>query len=240
MYKRLLGIDLTNEQQQLLEEVRQYLSDYEHAATLTKEHFFLTHVVVDNTWIQKESVSFRPYVFINRSEDGRYTLDTISTAQVVDSYGDTFTIQAMDYEVDRNMTTDFYPMYNVFHNLDLFIGRVTSMTRVGLFSIERGYSFDDKFSLDVCKNLLERNDGKWRVSRGFLALETEGLCPGCGTNLMFHYQHFLHGFSCPACLYRNTEVKGIINNMMFYKTLTYELTITDVPAVKATTVISHL
>lgn len=237
MYTAIDGIRLSVDQMNTMENIEAVLQDYSDVDVLLREHFLLTHVNKGTHWKTVENPLYAgSYVVVNKSIDGRYTLNTISTAQVPDAYGDLFTIDAMDYEIKRNDETGFRPMYNMFHDLNLYVGVVEKMGRFGIFSVEQGHSFEDSLSLSVCDELLEKNDGRWRVSRGFFPLHVEGDCPSCNVRLAFSYNHFLYGFKCPSCSIQKDAVEGVVSKMTFYKTLTYELTITDVPAVKATAI----
>jgi phage FluMu protein Com len=114
----------------------------------------------------------------------------------------------------------------------LGIGKVTKMARVGIFAVDEGISYDDPFSLSVCEKMLcDNKDGKWKVSRGFNVLEASGVCPDCSSTLLVRAKHMAIGFKCPKCDSVHLNYKGALDNLRFRKTKTFDITVTDVPAV---------
>jgi Zn-finger nucleic acid-binding protein len=88
--------------------------------------------------------------------------------------------------------------------------------------------------LAVCEKMLANNaEGKWRVSRGFYVLEASGVCPSCGDNLLVHTKHMVAGFRCPTCKSVHMS-KGVLKEVHFRKTKTFDITVTDIPAVPYT------
>jgi hypothetical protein len=170
-------------------------------------------------------------VLCEKQDNGRYKIVSVSTAALKDREGETFTVKAIDYEIKQAKETGEYPEFRVFHKQPLGIGRVKSMKRVGIFAVEEGESYDDPFSLDVCEKMLSRNDGKWKTSRGFKVLEASGGCPHCGESLLIREKHMVAGFMCPVCGKTNLGFKGSLNDTRFLKTKTFDITVTDVPAV---------
>jgi len=173
-------------------------------------------------------------VFIEKEKDGRYRIIAVSTAQLKDRDGETFDVGAMDYDIATAETTGEYPEFRVFHRKNLGIGKVEKMRRVGIFAVDEGHSYTDPFSLQVCEKMLSNNDGKWRVSRGFYALEVSGGCPHCNENLLIEKQNMVVGFLCPTCKTYHPQYKGVLKDVHFRKTRTFDVSVTDVPCVPYT------
>jgi hypothetical protein len=171
---------------------------------------------------------------VEKNDSGRYNITTISTAAVKDREDETFTVEAMDYDIAAAKEDGNYPEYRVFHSKHLGIGRVYKMTRVGIFAIDQGESYDDPFSLSVCEKMLANNNGKWRVSRGFKVLELSGGCPNCNSLLSISTKHMLSGYRCPTCDSVHLRFKGVLDGIRFTKARTFDVTVTDVPAVPYT------
>ena len=168
-------------------------------------------------------------------EGDRYRIVAVSTAAIKDREDEIFTTTSMDYEILQSKETGRYPEFRVFHSPALGIGTVEKMSRVGIFAVDEGYSYTDAFSLSVCKDLLENNDGKWRVSRGFKALEISVSCPSCSSTQLITKEHMIAGFRCPVCKQVHLSYKGM-PNVQYMKTETFDVTVTDVPAVPMTSV----
>ena len=164
-------------------------------------------------------------------ENGRYRIETVSTAALKDREGETFGTDAMDYDIAQAEVTGKYPEFRVFHKSFLAIGKVEKMRRVGIFAIDEGTSYDDPFSLEVCEKMLAENDGTWKVSRGFKVLEASGLCPECGEGLVIRVKHMVAGFRCPCCKSVHLGYKRVLKDIRFRRTRTFDVTVTDVPAV---------
>jgi hypothetical protein len=170
--------------------------------------------------------------YITKQANGKYWITAVSTAAMKDREGETFTTEAIDYDIMVSKETNQYPEFRVFHSKGLGIGKVQKMSRVGIFAIDEGESYDDPFSLEVCEKMLSNNaDGKWRVSRGFRILEASGLCPDCGENLLIRSKHMKVGFRCPTCKAIQLGYKGALGNLSFLKARTFDITVTDTPAV---------
>lgn len=174
-------------------------------------------------------------VSVEKQEDGRYWVTAVSTAALKDKDGETFDTIAMDYDIQLARETGEYPEFRVFHNKSLGIGKVEKMRRVGIFAVDEGPSYTDPFSLDVCEKMLSNNkDGKWRVSRGFYLLETSGNCPSCGEGLVIRTKHMVAGFRCPNCSSVHMNYRGVLKDVHFRKTKTFDVTVTDIPCVPYT------
>jgi phage FluMu protein Com len=169
-----------------------------------------------------------------KEEDGRYKITAISTAAVPDLEGETFDTSAMDYDIAAAKEQGDYPEFRLFHKKVLPIGKVTKMSRVGIFAIDEGYSYTDPFSLSVCKSMLIDNPGKWRVSKGFYVVEASGGCPSCGEKLLVRAKEMKVGFRCPTCKSIHPGYKGVLKDLHFRKARTFDVTITDHPCVPFT------
>lgn len=161
-----------------------------------------------------------------------YDITSVSTAAMPDREDETFTVQAIDYDIAIARQTGIYPEYRMYHVPSLGIGRVTKMYRVGIFAVEEGHSYGDAFSLSVCKDLLSVNDGKWRTSRGFAPLEVNANCH-CGKPIGLTNKHMVIGFQCPHCRHGHLTYKGM-NGVRYMKAQTFDITVTDIPAVVMT------
>ncbi len=168
---------------------------------------------------------------ISKQDDGRYHIVAVSTAALKDREGETFTTDAMDYDINMAETSGEYPEFRLFHQKGLGFGKVTKMRRVGIFAVDEGYSYDDTFSISVCEKMLVPNPGKWRASRGFYIIETSGGCPSCGTSLLVGTKHMKVGFKCPGCDSVFLDYKGVLSDVHFRKAKTFDVTVTDQPAV---------
>jgi len=169
---------------------------------------------------------------VEKKDDGRYRIITISTAALEDKEGETFSIGAIDYDIAQANKLGDYPEFRVFHQPGLAIGMVEKMRRVGIFAVDEGTSYDDPFSIDVCEKMLRDNDdGIWKVSRGFKVYEASGFCPTCGEGLVFSLKHMVAGFRCPSCGEVYLGYKRTLKDVHFRKARTFDVTVTDVPAV---------
>lgn len=213
--------------------------------------FKRAHTVKDGKWVKKggdekkehyASLDFNAMALedgdavsiIEKNDHGTYNIMTVSTAALPDREEETFTTKAMDYDIMEAERTGEFPEYRVFHSKHLGIGKVTKMRRVGIFAVDEGESYDDPFSLAVCEKMLADNDGRWRVSRGFRVYELEGGCPMCNSALSISTKHMLAGYRCPGCDQVYLRFKGVLSGIQFKKARTFDITITDVPAVPYT------
>ena len=216
--------------------------------------FKKSHTVSGGKWVKKGSSGEEKELFIQsirdelllslndgdaativeKNDSGRYNITTVSTAAIKDREDETFTTEAIDYDIAEAKKDGNYPEYRVFHSKHLGIGRVTKMMRVGIIAIDSGESYDDPFSLSVCEKMLANNDGKWRVSRGFRVLELNGGCPNCDSLLSISTKHMLSGYRCPDCDSVYLRFKGVLGGIRFTKARTFDVTVTDVPAVPYT------
>jgi phage FluMu protein Com len=186
-----------------------------------------------NGWVKRQEEK-QSGLYIEKQDDGRYEIVAVSTVALPDREGETFTTQAMDHEIATTLKEEDFPEFRAFHKKGLGIGKVTKMSRVGMFAVDSGYSYDDPFSLQVCEKMLVENDGRWKVSRGFKVFEVSGGCPDCGEDLLVRAKHMVVGFRCPSCGTVNMTYKGTLAGVQFRRTKTFDVTITDVPAVPYT------
>ena len=200
------------------------------------KNFQKTHEVVAGHWVTKktEGKELSQDVLVEKEADGRFRILSISTAATPDLVGETFTAKAMDWENPQHKELGVYPEYRLFHNDNFGIGMVEKMGRVGIFGIEEGHSYTDPFSLSVCEKMLEHNDGTWRNSRGFFAFEINGRCPKCNSLLGITKEHLIAGYKCPNCQSTLLGYKGVLKDIQFTKTWTFDITVTNNPCVPFT------
>ena len=208
----------------------------EYAWPTAVKNFKRNHSIDDGKWVSSKSTSKDKEIheIIIEKEDGRYKIIGVSTAAVKDREDETFTTDAMDFDIAAAEATGIYPEFRMWHKNYLAVGKVTKMSRVGIFAIDEGYAYDDPFSKEVCEKILSDNDGHWRMSRGFYVLEASGGCPSCGEGLLIETKHMIAGFSCPTCKSIHSRYKGTLDDVKFRKTKTYDVTITDIPCVPMT------
>lgn len=197
--------------------------------------FKKSHVIHGSAWVNREaSEKEADDILINKMQDGSYWITAISTAAVEDQEGETFDVEAIDYDMKEAKANGDYPEFRVFHSPLLGIGQVEKMSRVGIFAVDEGRSYTDAFSLAVCKEWLNTNNGKWRVSRGFRVQEATGDCPRCRSTVQVSLKHMIAGFSCPVCKAVHPTYKGTLKQLHYKKCRTFDVTVTDVPCVPVT------
>lgn len=201
------------------------------------------HTVKDGKWTKKQESEKSLLTHVEKEGD-RYKIVAISTAAVRDKEEETFSVPCIDYDITVAKESQDFPEFRVFHNKKLGVGKVTDMSRVGIFAVDVGYSYTDKFSLEIMKMLEKDEEGKWRVSRGFYPREVWGHCPTCDEGLLLRTKHLIAGFRCPSCDSVYLDYRGILKDVHFLKAKTFDVSVTDVPAVGVTGVaafpISHL
>ena len=200
-------------------------------------NFKKSHVIKNDKWVETASKELQD-IYITK-EDGLYNIVGISTAAVKDRDEETFSVEAIDYDITQVKELGDYPEFRMFHKPYLAIGKVTDMRRAGIFAIDSGVSYDDPFSLSVCKMLEEDKTGKWRMSRGFVVLETSGGCPECSTELLLRTKHMLVGYKCPNCGTYQDQYKGVLKDLHFRKVRTFDVTVTDIPCLPYTGVTAY-
>lgn len=207
----------------------------EYAWPTAIKNFKRNHHVDDGEWVSSKSAKDKEiHEIIVEKEDDGYKIIGVSTAAIKDREDEIFTTDAMDFDMASAKETGIYPEFRMWHKPYLAVGKVTKMSRVGIFAIDEGYAYDDPFSKEVCEKILSDNDGHWRMSRGFYVLEASGGCPSCGEGLLIETKHMIAGFSCPTCKSIHSRYKGTLDDVKFRKTKTYDVTITDIPCVPMT------
>lgn len=162
---------------------------------------------------------------------------TVSTVARKDLQKETFGTEAMDYDAACAKEFGEYPDMRVFHVRGLKIGKADTMYRVGKWAVDEGYFLDDEFS-QTMKEEIQKNTGKWKVSRGFGVVEATGLCHSCGAGLRVTPYHDIIGFVCPVCKEYHAGHRDL-KELKFTKTRTFDITVTDIPAVPWTSVSAY-
>lgn len=193
--------------------------------------FKKSHHIEHGKWVKNDKEE-KSLMFIEK-ENNRYQIITISTAAFPDYEGETFSTQAMDFDIALAEQSKQFPDFCLFHKRSMKIGKVEKMVRVGKFMVDIGYSNDDDFSREVCEKMLLNNDGKWRVSRGFYPFEYEGKCNNCNAMLGVTYKQVRVGVRCPNCKAIHLTKEGL-QNVTYKAVQTFDVTITDNPCVPAT------
>lgn len=196
-------------------------------------NFKKSHHITDSKWVANKEIYKYSDVLVQKEDDGRWKIIAISTVATKDLENETFTVEAIDYDARNAELSKDYPEFRMFHKKALAIGKVEKMRRIGIFAIDEGHSYEDSFSLHVCEKMLSNNDGKWKVSRGFYVIEASGGCPDCGTDLIIGNKHMVIGFRCPMCKTIHAN-KGVLKDVHFRKTKTFDVTVTDIPCVPFT------
>lgn len=232
--KRLDGISLSLDQANHIASVADALKASgkgDSAWAIAISQFKKSHKIQGSSWVG-DSVEDKSFTTVEKQADGSYWITAVSTAAVADREGETFTVDAMDYDLKEAEKNGDYPEFRVFHSKALGIGRVEKMTRAGIFAIDEGSSYQDAFSQEVCEKMLLNNNGKYRCSRGFRVVEAAGMCPQCGTDLVVKEDHFA-GFRCPVCMSTRSKYKEL-KGLHYKKARTFDVTITDIPCVPMT------
>lgn len=160
----------------------------------------------------------------------------VSTVQMWDRQGEMFTTDAMDYEIARVQQTKEYPEFRMFHVRGLKLGMCDSMQRINDYAVDQGYWFETPFAQAV-KEVVEKNQGRWKISRGFYTVEATGDCPSCGESLMVGPINYITGVPCRAC--GEWHKPSMLTRFKHLKTSTFDITLTDVPAVVQTAVAAY-
>jgi len=158
----------------------------------------------------------------------------VSTAEVWDKQREMMTTQAMDYDIRRAEHFNEYPELRLFHIRGFKLGMCDHMGRINKYAVDMGSWHNTPFA-QYTKGMVESNDGKWKISRGFYSVEATGLCMKCNTSLMVHPINYIVGGWCVGCkTYFDTPYE--LERLKHLKTITFDITITDVPAVVETAV----
>ena len=178
------------------------------------------------------------YTYKEQDEEGKWQdrWIAVSTDEIWDSQGEMFTKEAMDYDIAKAVETGEYPELRLFHVRGFKIGECDSMKRVGKYAVDQG-SWDDTPFAQAVKDLVQENPGKWKISRGFHMVEASGLCPECGVGLTVRPLNLIVGVPCSAC--GTWAAPSKVKQLRHLKTRTFDITITDVPAVGTTGVAAY-
>ena len=221
------SIKLASSQTETISNVADALESIGLERSWSELMFKQSHEIQNDTWVSKDRDE--SIVIAKERDDGAYDITTVSTSAIEDEEGETFTTDAIDWDAKQAEIHGDYPEYRMFHKKQLGIGKVNKMFRAGIFAIDQGISYKDKFSISVCKNILANNDGKWKCSRGFRVFEVSGQCEKCGKELVLKDKHMIAGFRCPNCDTAYLRYKSKLKGIQFRKARTFDVTITDIP-----------
>lgn len=155
----------------------------------------------------------------------------VSTIDTVDSDGERYTKEAIDYGIDHARQTGQYPELRIFHVRGLRVGQADRMTRIGDYAIDEGY-YDDTPMAKEAERVI-RSGGLGGVSRGFHVIEAAGDCP-CGQRLSVGSRGLYLGYRCPTC--KEMFTGKSLRNVQFLKAIPFDITATDRPAVRGTAI----
>lgn len=160
-----------------------------------------------------------------------------STAEVWDRQEEMFTTKAMDWDIARAYKLNEFPELRAFHVRGFKLGKCDSMARIGMWAVDKGYWNDTPFA-QAFKDVVARNSGRWKVSRGFFTVEAAGHCRECDNGLTVHLFNYLFGAVCPQC---KTYVPkpNMLSKLRVLKSVTFDITVTDVPAVGETAIAAY-
>lgn len=194
--------------------------------------------------IQKTSGTYKDAVYgilrlyKEEKEKGRWQdrWVAVTTVEMWDREGERFSTAAMDYEIAHIAQRKEYPEFRMFHVRGFQLGMCDSMQRIGQYAVDQGYWYDTPFAQAV-KEVVARNKGRWKISRGFYPVEASGYCPECGEGLTVGPINYIVGVLCHACKEWHTPSK--LKQLTYLKTRTFDITVTDVPAVVRTAVAAY-
>lgn len=191
-----------------------------------------TRMVQKSSGVQKEIVLY----LYKDEEQNQDRWIAVSTKEMWDAQGEMFTKEAMDYDRSYAERTGEYPEFRLYHVRGFKLGQCDSMSRVGEYAVDQGYWYDTPLA-QAMKEIVMKNEGRWKISRGFHAVEASGLCPECGVGLTVRPLNFIVGVPCPAC--GTWLMPSKLKQLKHLKARTFDITITDVPAVSATAVVAY-
>jgi hypothetical protein len=177
-------------------------------------------------------------VYKETYDDGTEDVDrwiAVSTMQKEDLGYQTVTTEAMDFDIKRALRTGMYPDLRMFHIRGFKLGKADSMDRNGIYAVDQGYWYKQPFPLAV-KDLVDKDtEKKWRISRGFHPVKATGRCAECNSDLSVGLMNFIFGAVCKECgaYFQSPEMLKQLN---YLATVTYDITITDIPALPETAV----
>lgn len=199
-------------------------------------HLATLYVNVDDA-SQKEDLISLLYLYKAQQKDSwQDRWIAVSTVEMWDREGEMFTTDAMDYEIERVAKLKEYPELRLFHVRGFKLGKCDSMQRVGEYAVDQGYWFDTPFA-QAMKEVVANNKGRWKISRGFYTVEATGHCPDCGESLRVGLINYITGVPCQAC--KEWYAPSKLKQLKLLKTSTFDITITDIPAVVRTAVAAY-
>jgi hypothetical protein len=147
----------------------------------------------------------------------------------------TVTTEAMDFDIKRALRTGIYPELRMFHVRGFKLGKADSMDRNGIYAVDQGYWNKDPFPQAVKELVSTDVVRKWRNSRGFHPVKASGRCADCNADLNVGLMNFIFGAVCKECgaYYQTPEM---LKQLKYLATVTYDITITDIPALPETAV----
>lgn len=160
----------------------------------------------------------------------------VSTVQMWDRQGEMFTTEAMDYDASRAHQTKEFPELRMFHVRGFKLGVCDSMQRINEYAVDQGYWHDTPFAQAV-KEIVAKNKGRWKISRGFYTVKASGLCPDCGAGLTVGPINYIVGVPCRVC--KEWYAPSKLKQLKHLETRTFDITLTDVPAVVQTAVAAY-
>lgn len=160
----------------------------------------------------------------------------ISTREEWDREDELFTKEAIDYDIALAHETKEFPEFRLYHVRGFKLGMCDTMTRSKDRAVDEGYWYKTKFA-QAMKAVVVRNTGRWKISRGFYSLEATGLCRRCNKDLQVRPINYTMGVVCPDC--RMYHPNATLSKLKHLKTKTFDITVTDVPAVASTAVAAY-
>lgn len=159
----------------------------------------------------------------------------VSTMQKEDVMAQTVTTEAMDFDIKRAVRTNIYPELRMFHVRGFKLGKADSMGRNGIYAVDQGYWYKEPFPQAVKELVSTDVVRKWRISRGFHPVKATGRCADCNSDLSVGLMNFIFGTVCKECgaYYQTPEM---LKQLKYLATVTYDITITDIPALPETAV----
>ena len=162
---------------------------------------------------------------------------SVSSHDIWDLQEQRMTTDAMDWDIARAYSTKSFPELRMFHVRGFKLGKCDSMARMDRRAVDQGSWLKTPFPQAV-KDLVINNDGKWKTSRGFYTVQASGQCPQCGSGLNVGLINFITGVTCKDC---STFIPkaGMLDRLQYLKTMTYDISVTDVPVVPTTAIAAY-
>jgi len=161
-----------------------------------------------------------------------------STYEMVDLQGETFTTDAIDFSIWYANKFNEFPELRMYHVRAFKLGMTDKMQRLGRWEVDQGYWNKTAFAHAV-KRLVREQAGKWKVSKGFFSVEATGDCPMCDNGLIVRPINYILGITCKQCQAVLPKPITMIQHVRHTKAITYDNTVTDVPAVPVTAIAAY-